>query len=467
MTGCATLAAVFELMMLNPYRVHAQAVMSPLPRTEESAIEQQPDQKTDQQSDQRSDQTPDQRLERQQENQVLRPRKPDAREIREPETNVIPSLKLSERYDSNVFFVQGANLEDYVTTVSPQVKVVHRRQFVEGTISGGVTAEAYVKNPGLNYVAGNGLLDLNLDRAMNELVRGLGLRIFDTFYYTPQPPAFAAPTAGSNVPPDFVRGIQVQRANSHFNFGTAEASYSISPVLDIVATYRDQRVRFGNPIPAPDGTITASFIDTTFQSVTAGPVIKTSPLDTVKLWYLYQKGLFDFSGETPSFSAQGAIAGWTRSITPTLKASVEGGMVVLNISSNVSSNVQPLATASLEWRGRNTDLTLSYSRVVAPSFFGTPTPLLSQVVTGTVAHRVTQSLVLSLNANYALNYSIPDSSLLQFTSYAVTPSIDYKINRALTATLSHTRSEFLQEFSLQELRFERNVVLLSLFAEWK
>jgi hypothetical protein len=462
-------------MMLNPYRAEAQAVMPSLPRTGESAIDQQSERRSDQQSeqkadqqldqnlDQQSEQTPDQRSDRQRADQVMRSRKPDSREIRAPKTNVIPSLKLSERYDSNVFFVQGANLEDYVTTMSPQLKVLHRRQLVEGTIGGGVTAEAYVKNPGLNYVAGNGFLDLNLDRAMNELVPGLGLRISDTFYYTPQPPAFAAPTGGSQVPPAFVRGIQVQRTNSHTNFATAEGSYSVSPVLDVVAIYRDQRMKFGSPIPAPDGTITARFIDTTSQTVTSGPVVKTSPLDTVKLWYLYQKGSFEFSGQTPSYSDQGPIAGWTRSITPTLKGSVEAGVVVLSID----SSVQPLAAASLEWRGRDTDVTLSYSRIITPSILDVPTPLLSQLVTGTVAHRVTPSLVLSLSANYGLNHSIPDSSLINFTSYSVTPSIGYTINRVLTATLSYSRSQFQQEFSSQELRFDRNVILVSLFAEWK
>ncbi|MGH7183949.1 MAG: hypothetical protein ACREJN_18505, partial [Nitrospiraceae bacterium] len=113
------------------------------------------------------------------------------------QTNVIPSLSVSERYDSNVYFVQGGNLEDYVTRVSPQVRVFHKRQLIEGMVGGGATGETYVRNPGLNYIAGNGIVNLNLDRAMGELIRGLGLRIFDTYVYTPQPLAFAAPVGGN------------------------------------------------------------------------------------------------------------------------------------------------------------------------------------------------------------------------------------------------------------------------------
>ena len=209
------------------------------------------------------------------------------------ETNIIPSVTLSERYDSNVFFVPGRNFEDYVTTVSPQLRVVHRRQLVEGTVDGGLTAEAYVKNPGINYVGANGSVKLNLDDAMNELVRGLGLQISDTFYYTPQMPAFAAPTGGGELSAPSVIGIQAQRANASVNSGTVAASYAVSPLLSFTSTYVDQRIDFKNPISTPTGGIQSSLLDTTFQTVTSGPVLRVSPRDTLTLHYQYQKGTFD------------------------------------------------------------------------------------------------------------------------------------------------------------------------------
>ena len=163
---------------------------------------------------------------------------PAPKAIRGPETNVIPSLTLSERYDSNVFFVPGSNLEDYVTTVSPQLRVIHQRQLVAATVGGGATAEVYAKNPGLNYVAANGLVDLNLDGAMSEMVRGMGLRISDTFYYTPQVPSFAAPTGGGGqISESFVRGIQARRANSFTNVGTVAGSYAMTPLVTLTSTY--------------------------------------------------------------------------------------------------------------------------------------------------------------------------------------------------------------------------------------
>jgi len=376
-----------------------------------------------------------------------------------PETNVIPTLRLSERYDSNVYFVSGGNLEDYVTTVSPQVSVIHKRQFIKAMVGGGGTAETYVKNPGLNYIAGNAFLNLDLDRAMNELVRGLGLRIYDSYYYSPQPPAFAAPIDGSQISPSFVEGVQARRANSHTNTGRVEASFAASPIVSFLATYVDQRRTFGNAITTPTGVEQGNLIDTTFQTVTTGPEVKISPVDTGTLFYQHQKGSYTSN----SFSNNGAIAGWTRSITPTLSAGITSGATVFS----TSNDLQYLGSAFLSWKGEDSALTLSYARKIAPSFFVAATALLSQVVTGTATHRVTESLSLSLNGNYAHNQSIPDSSLVKFESYSVTPSVNYKMSRVLTATLSYTYSQFQRTFSSQDSTFDRNVVLLRLVAEWE
>src|SRR5438445_5518722 len=145
------------------------------------------------------------------------------------ETKLVPSLAVSERYDSNVFFISGRNLEDYVTNISTQVTVDHKGRLIDGAVRGGATGEVYVKNPRLNYIALNGGVTLNLDNAVAQLVRGAGLKVSDTFYFTPQAPAFVAPGSGSQVSEAFVRGIQAGRANSLTNAGAAIGSYSGAP----------------------------------------------------------------------------------------------------------------------------------------------------------------------------------------------------------------------------------------------
>ena len=80
---------------------------------------------------------------------------------------------------------------------------------------------------------------------------------------------------------------------------------------------------------------------------------------------------------------------------------------------------------------------------------------------------MSQPLSLSLTGSYAVNQSVPDSSLIRFESYMVKPSLEYKISGSLTATLSYTHSEFQRGFSGRALDFNRDMVMLSLLAEWK
>ncbi|MGE3978503.1 MAG: outer membrane beta-barrel protein [Nitrospira sp.] len=386
----------------------------------------------------------------------------ETKSVGAPDTHVIPSLSVAERYDSNVFFVRGANLEDYVTTVSPQLKLNHRSQWVDGVVSGGAIGAVYVKHPGLNYVGGNGTVDLNLDGTMNRLVQGLGLHVVDSIYYAPQLLAYATPSSAAQGNEPFVRGLQAQRANAFRNTATVRGSYSLSPWLSVTSTYTDQLLRFGEPIAAPSGSAQGRLIDTDFQTVASGPVINLSA-DTISLVHIYQRAVFGTGGALGSFAMQGGTAKWVRSISPTLKTTVEGGF----LTASQNSTVHAVGAASLEWQGQYTTVMLSYSRSITPSFLSVSTPLLSQVVTGTVSRRITDPLSLSVTGSYAINESVPDSSLLRFKSYSITPSINYVIGRTFTATLSFTHSQFEQTFVSQTFPFDRNIVQLSLVAEWK
>lgn len=381
-----------------------------------------------------------------------------------PRTTVIPSLRVAQRYDSNVFFVPGGNLEDFVTTLAPHVRATHRNQWIDAAIGGGATSEIYAKNPGLNYIGGNGSIDLNLDRAMSQLVRGLGLRVSDVISYTPQPPAFAAPIAGSQISEAFVQGIQARRANSFTNSAKVEGSYFFSSFMGVVTTYTDRRIRFGRQVATPDGVAQGGFIDTNFQTLTSGLAMNVTPSDTLSLLHQYQKGGFSdpVRGDS-AFSTQGALARWSRSVTPSLQVVGDVGFSVISSS----GNAYPVGGISLNWQAQYTKVQLSYSRSVAPSFFTLGTPLLSQGVTGSVRRHLSDALSLSLSGSYAINESIPDGALLKFESYAVTPAIEYIIGPRLTATLSYTRSNFQRNFSGQSFDFDRDMIGLNLLAEWR
>jgi hypothetical protein len=385
--------------------------------------------------------------------------------VREPGTTIMPSLRLAERYDSNVFFRQGANLEDYVTTVAPKVQVTHKNQWVEAQITGGATSEVYARNPGLNYVGMNGSMILNLDGAMNSLVRGLGLKISETGTYTPQPVAFASPTGGNDLSEAFVQGIQARRANSFTNIGKVDASYFFLPYLGISSSYSDRRIRFGTGARTPDGVVpSGEFINTDFQMLNSGLIGRPTTVDTVSLQHTYRIASFS----TPQrgdrgFSTHGAMAAWTRFITPALEVTLNGGFMVLSSS----NHLYPTGGASLEWGGQYTNVRLDLARGISPSFLFASTALLHESVTATVTRRLAEPFSLSVGGSYAVNTSVPDGSLLRFESYTVTPSLEYKIHPNLTARLSYAHFAFHRDVRGQSLDFARNAVMLSLRAEWR
>jgi hypothetical protein len=293
----------------------------------------------------------------------------------------------------------------------------------------------------------------------------MGLRITDTINYTPQPPAFAAPTGGNQISDAFVQGIQARRANSLANIANVEATYFFSPYLGISSTYVDRRIRFGSGIATPGGIVSSGeFINTNFQTLTSGFVVRPSQTDTISLSHQYRKTTFSFPDrEASGFSTQGAMASWSRLLTPEVKVMGEAGFSVLS----QGSAAYPVGGISLEWTGQSSTIQVSYSRAISPSFLFLATAMLSESVTGVVTHQVAEPVRLSLSASYAVNQSVPDSSRLRFESYSVMPSAEYRISPSLTARLSYTHGEFRRAFSGQSSDFNRNMVMFQLSAEWR
>jgi len=78
---------------------------------------------------------------------------------------------------------------------------------------------------------------------------------------------------------------------------------------------------------------------------------------------------------------------------------------------------------------------------------------------------LTALLTVTANGNYAKNESVP-AGTLSYESYWVTVGLNYIVSRILKATLSYTNSEYKQISLGQSSRFDRNMVMVGLTAEW-
>lgn len=203
---------------------------------------------------------------------------------------VIPSVCVSERYDSNVFYrrsTPGLTRNDFVTNVSPTLRVTHNGDYASGVLNLSGFNETYVNNSNLNYFGTSDSLFLNLDNSIKRLFPNAGLTITNRVAYTPLPPGFGSQAAGtspSNPVNDqniFTQGFLVQRTNNLNNIGTVSASYATTASTSVDISYSYGILRFGSSPVASQTTL----FDTTSQTGTVGGSAQLSVLDKVSIRY--------------------------------------------------------------------------------------------------------------------------------------------------------------------------------------
>ena len=226
---------------------------------------------------------------------------------------VIPSLCVAERYDSNVFFrpaTPGLQRDDFVTTVNPRIRVNHSGEYASGVLNLGGFSETYARNSNLDYLGTRDSLFLNLDNSIKRLFPHASLRIMDTFSYTQLPPALVNPIAGRsptdpniivdpNIPNSdevFAQGLQFERRYNLMNTGTVMTSYATTDLTSLNASYSYSILRFKGA-PTTQGL---SLLDATTQTGALWGTARLSDLDTVNVRYS-QSQTESMRGPTSSF----------------------------------------------------------------------------------------------------------------------------------------------------------------------
>jgi hypothetical protein len=376
----------------------------------------------------------------------------------------VPSLTVSERYDSNVLFTSDRNNEDFITSVSPSISATYRGRPLEATLTGTGSFSAYAKHSDLNYASATGALSVNLTPLVARLDKRARLQLSQSVFYTPELPTFLASNSAGSSP--FATGIQPQRAQTFQYTSSVSAGYALTSRVDFSAGYSYSFLNFGSTEGGPPQT---TLFRTTSQSVNAGPDIKLTRVDTLSLQYLYQKTDFN-GGAVPGFHTQGGTVGLTHIFSPQLTGTIAAGATVISQSDRVA----PLARLSVSWSERNTTTTFSFTRAVTPSFTIAATALETNLVALAVSHSLTGRLSAGVGVNYARSSSTsatsatsgsPDSDLL-FESYAADLSLNYLILRWLRGSFSYSHYRFNQGFSNSTSTFDRDVVMLALTASW-
>jgi hypothetical protein len=386
------------------------------------------------------------------------------------ETIITPSVAVSERYDSNVYFspqqfVQpGTRLDDYISSLIGSVQVEYKTRDVQASLKASGDINAYVYNSNLNYLGTNEVATVSLDGWVSRLFPGAKLTLSDYFLYTPAPPGFIsgvkAPAAGDDP---FSRGVVNFRANNYSNTFSANGSVPLYKDLFVKGGYSYSISQFGNLALSATGV---SFFNTNVHTYSVGPGYRLTQVDNVSLEYKQSFVTQTQSNTTTpapelSFNTQELWTNYTREARD-WKATLRGGVVYLEPASKAYPTAWVTLNSDPE---RRTSVQLDLSRKVAPSYYVVSGASISNVAQVSIAHKLTRRLNLSGSANYAYSETTPDNSY-KFTSYSTSVGISYDLTRTIIGSLSYSYQYFKNDFPGLSYTLPRQVVGFFLTAHW-
>lgn len=379
--------------------------------------------------------------------------------------HVVPTLSVSQRYDSNIFRGAGRQVSDFVTEIRPGARLEYSGDLLDGNFSGGVLSGIYAENSRLSYVGGQAFYNGTFDKMTGKVVPGLGLRYTGSTNYYPEQPAFAASDSAEF---DFARGIQAQRNNTLTNGSTVQSTYAMTPLAHLNASYMFQTRRFlGQPDPSDPSTPIGLF-DTMLHSISGGPSYLLTPNHSIGASYSYRQISSEpSSGSVSGLGGQstvihGAMATWKTMLSQGLTGEISAGASVL---SRTPDDLIWTMQANLRWVGQGKSAGVSFSRGLFPSYAAQAATLVSNVVSGTYTLNLASQWSMTLGASYALNNGTGQTSL-QFESIGANGTLRYAFYPGYSLLITGSHSDFTIEQATSTVKFDRQMGMLTLTAEW-
>lgn len=379
---------------------------------------------------------------------------------------VIPSVSVGQRYDSNVFFVrkrQGLDREDFVTTAVPQVRGYYVGNSFDVNATASAIGEYYAKNTSLNYVGTNTGIALDLRKLLGRWWQGATLTISDTYIYSPQSPAFLiGDFAGANADP-FARGFQVGRATVSRNIMRADLSMPLNQTVSLTGSYSNGFLRYGTSDVQQNGAL----INSDFQTYTAGLSMKASPQDILSVDSVNTE--YNFSSQPGgSFVTRGGTVGWEHTFSPFLTMKSHAGATMLQREFGgvpMTSVVAPIGDLAIFWKDRTTSMAVVYGLGVSPSVQFQAQALRTHVVSFTLTQQTAIPELLAVgNLNYGRGdqYGSSSGAAISYVSVMGTGGVVYKFSPETFLGLNYSYSNFENKFGGGTFALDRHVVQMSL-----
>lgn len=381
---------------------------------------------------------------------------------------IVPSVQISERYDSNVFFasksqLQGITPEDFISTVSPQVRGLYadRRNLVKVNAVVGAVGSYYANNTGLNYVGANAGAVLDMSDLLSQWRPGVRWMVFDTYFYSPQPPAFLLGSQSIEQANPLVAGFQATRSKTNSNSVNTIFEFPLNTSAKLTGSYTHSFIHYGaSQVPKA-----ALLLSQEVHAYAGGLLMQISVQDTLKVDFTGSE--FD-QGSSGTFSIRGGALSWIHRLSPTVSFNATGGIQELSGESRgiqLSSVIAPLGSLAILWKDSTTFVALAYRSSITPSFQFQSAPLLSHSVSFNMTQNTPiRDLVGLLGANYSVanEYGSNSGGSLSWTTVGGTMGFLYRVTQKMFLKLTYDYQNVDNEFGGAHFAYDKHVAQLNL-----
>jgi hypothetical protein len=343
------------------------------------------------------------------------------------------------------------------------LRVSPKGDYASGFLNVGGFSETFVKNPDLNYLGTRDTLFLDLNNSIQRLLPNASLSVNDFFSYTPLPPGFVNPAAGTS-PGDIqditAQGFLFSRTNNLRNNAIVSTSYATTASTSLQASYNYVILNFHGGARTTQGGL--NLFNVTTQTGMVGGTAQLSELDTVIARYSHMQTESTLGSISSLFKIDTATTGWSRRLTPNLSAQLGGGGILLS-----SAQATYAANAALVMNFPNNRATISYARSAFPSYVAVvPIILVGDVYSLSAIQKLDRQWQLAETVNYAHRSGGSGLNSLTFNSYRAGVDLYYWVTSIWSTALSYDYQKFTSEHGSVTTDTDRQAITLSVRANW-
>ncbi|MBN1586368.1 MAG: outer membrane beta-barrel protein [Candidatus Omnitrophica bacterium] len=348
------------------------------------------------------------------------------------EIDVKVSASASQVYDDNITYAQRDAQSDFVTRLSPEVRLSYENGRTQASLSADLSHEVYWRYSDNDHTSEHAKVDL-----LHQLSKNDSIRVTDRFSHSYEPAAFDE---------------QLARVGGRYSY--YKNSFDISYFKEFS---RDWRFNFGYGYDV-DTTNRADLLDSEVHRVTLGADYILSSRDRVLGKYDFLHRTLDPGGDANIHSLS---LGERHNFSE--KLSIEGFAGVDMIESyNGESIVKPLWTVMLSNRITDrTSASLSFTQRYSTNPY-TSDVFNSWRVSGEIGSQILKKLRGSASLFYARGEY--DSLDLKDEFVGAGVALNYELRKDLTGSVSYNYSQSMSNVETRE--YEKNVLSFGISSEF-